>query len=63
MHMNPSQNIALTSIYICIIPRYVHLVLNLFSFPEGLHCLFQLILTLFQVIKEHHIKGREVIPR
>ena len=29
----------------------LHLVLNLFSLPEGLHCSFQLSLTLFQVIK------------
>ena len=29
----------------------LRLVLDLFSLPEGLHCLFQLGLTLFQVIK------------
>ena len=29
----------------------LHLVLDLFSLPEGLHCLFKLSLTLFQVIK------------
>ena len=38
----------------------LHLVLDLFSLPEGLHCLFKLGLTLFQVIKEHHIDRREV---
>ena len=38
----------------------LHPVLDLFSLPEGLHCLFQLGLTHFQVVKEHHIDGREV---
>ena len=41
-------------------PECGHLVLNLFSLPEGLHCLFKLGLTLCHVIKEHHIDGREV---
>ena len=38
----------------------LHLVLDLFSLPEGLHCLFQLSLTLFQVVKKYHIDEREV---
>jgi hypothetical protein len=37
----------------------LHLVLNLFSLSEGLHCLFRLGLTIFQVIKEHHIDRRD----
>jgi len=38
----------------------LHLALDLFSLPEGLDCPFQLMLTLFQVIKKHHIYRREV---
>ena len=37
-----------------IIIPILHLVLDLFSLPEGLHCLFKL------GLKEHHIDGREV---
>ena len=38
----------------------LHFVLDLFLLPEGLHCLFQLTHTLFQVIEKHHIDEREV---
>jgi len=36
------------------------IILSCFFFPEGLHCLFQLFLPLFQIIEEHHIDGREL---